>query len=782
MDKDVFPAPPESGHANQLEHSASSYLRSARHQPVRWHPWGDAAFALAQSQDKPILLDIGAVWCHWCHVMDRESYENPRIASLINEHYVAVKVDRDERPDVDARYQAAVAAITGQGGWPLTAFLTPDGRPYFGGTYIPPDDRYGRPGFGRVLTALAQVWHERRDEALETAASTMAAIEHNESFSGGGGQLSLELVDKIAASILRQFDPRNGGFGGQPKFPHPGALDLLLHVGLNRNPEQLSKPDAEKPDAEKPDAEKLDGRSVLYQGTTSPGSPSTGLRRWGGASVVPQMHQNKSGALAPEVHAFSTTLEHMARGGVYDQLAGGFHRYSVDERWRVPHFEKMLYDNTELLRNYLHGFQSLDRDDFRRIAQEIAAWLLTTMSDREHGGFYASQDADINLDDDGDYFTWTQAEARLALLAAQFSPDDVDLALRYWEIGELGDMHHDPARNVLHLSLTIDELAVETGHTVDELHMLLASARSTLLAARSRRLTPFIDRTLYTGWNAMAVSACLEAARILKLTSACDFALLTLDRLLREAWDGDQSLCHVIAYGDQPTGTTQKPDKVPGTLDDYAFTVHACIDAWLATSEMRYYHVAVKLAGGLIARFHDPIGGAFYDTAHLNAPPLGALSARRKPLQDSPTPAGNPTAASALLRLESLSGRAEYRQIAEQTLASFAGIVEHFGLYAGSYGLALERLLLDPVQVVIVGSGSEAEHMEATALSRFAVNRTVIRLATQLLVPGGIPPALAETLLQVPKPDNAQAWAIVCQGHTCLPPITGADALREALL
>jgi uncharacterized protein YyaL (SSP411 family) len=717
MREDTSPTP---GVTNLLEHSASSYLRSARHQPVRWHPWGDAAFALAQSEDKPILLDIGAVWCHWCHVMDRESYENPEIAAIINEHFVAVKVDRDERPDVDARYQAAVAAITGQGGWPLTAFLTPDGRPYFGGTYIPPDDRYGRPGFGRVLTTLAQVWRERRDEALETAAGAMAAIEHNESFSGGGGQLSLELVDKIASSILRQFDLHNGGFGGQPKFPHPGALDLLLHVAVNR------------------------------------GNKPAGV-------------------------AFATTLEKMARGGVYDQLAGGFHRYSVDERWRVPHFEKMLYDNSELLRNYLHGFQSLGREDFRRIAEEIAAWLLTTMSDRELGGFYASQDADINLDDDGDYFTWTLAEARLALLAANFSPDNVGLALRYWDIGELGDMHHDPARNVLHLNQTMEEFAAETGQSIDDLRQLLDHARRTLLAARTQRPTPFIDRTLYTGWNAMAVSACLEAARILKLNFSGDFALLTLDRLLHDAWDGNQSLFHVIAYGDALCGA--QPDKIPGTLDDYAFTVHACIDAWLAYGEMRYYHAAVKLADTMIALFHDPTGGAFYDTASqpADALPLGTLAARRKPLQDSPTPAGNPTAASALLRLESLSGRTEYRQIAQQTLASFAGIVEHFGLYAGSYGLALERLLLDPVQVVVIGSGPHAKALEETALARFAVNRTVIRIAPERLVPGGIPEALAETLLHAPKPEGVEAWAIVCRGHTCLPPITEAGALAKVL-
>src|SRR6202034_761063 len=289
-------------------------------------------FARAQAQDKPILLDIGAVWCHWCHVMDRESYEDAEIAALINDLFVAVKVDRDERPDVDARYQAAVSAISGQGGWPLTAFLTPDGRPYFGGTYIPREDRYGRPGIGRVLIAMANVWRERRDDALETAGSVMAAIEHNESFSGRSGVLNPALIEKIVSSILSQFDPLNGGFGSQPKFPHPTALDLLL------------------------------------QSATAGG------------------HERAR-------EAFSVTLEKMARGGVYDQLAGGFHRYSVDEHWGVPHFEKMLYDNTELLRNYVHGFQSFVREDFLVIAREIVGWLDAVMTDRGRGGFYASQDA-----------------------------------------------------------------------------------------------------------------------------------------------------------------------------------------------------------------------------------------------------------------------------------------------------------------------------------------------------------------------------------------------------
>jgi hypothetical protein len=705
------PASPTAG--NQLEHSASAYLRSARHQPVHWHAWSEAAFARAQAEDKPILLDIGAVWCHWCHVMDGESYEDPEVAALINQLFVAVKVDRDERPDVDARYQAAVSAISGQGGWPLTAFLTPDGRPYFGGTYIPRDDRYGRPGIKHVLQAMAQVWRVHRDEALETASSVMAAIEHNESFSARSS-VSLALVEKIAESIVDLFDPRNGGFGSQPKFPHPAALDLLLEIATTRANERARE-------------------------------------------------------------AFTTTLEKMARGGVYDQLAGGFHRYSVDERWRVPHFEKMLYDNTELLRNYVHGFLSFAREDFRETAQEIVAWLDATMTDRERGGFFASQDADVGLDDDGDYFTWTLEEARAVL-----DPEELAFAEKYWEIGELGDMHHNPAKNVLHVAQSLAEMAKETSAALESLQAIRDRARAKLLAARALRPTPFIDRTLYAGWNAMAVTAYLETACVLHIDAAKDFALRTLDRLLQEAWDGDATLAHVIAYADD-SGQSVTAEKLPGTLDDYAFTIHACIDAWTASGEMRYYHAAQLLAAAMIARFHDAAGGGFFDTAAPRGTPLGALTARRKPLQDAPTPSGNPTAIAALLRLESLGGHKEYREIAEDALACFAGIVEHFGLYAGSYALAAERLLRDPVQVVIVGAGPEAERLEALALARFAVNKTVLRIDPARLVAGELPEALAETLLQAPRPGGADAWAMVCRGRTCLPPIREAEELLKAL-
>jgi uncharacterized protein YyaL (SSP411 family) len=519
-------------------------------------------------------------------------------------------------------------------------------------------------------------------------------------------------VEKIAASALKQFDPRHGGFGSQPKFPHPAALDLLLQLAVNCGNEQARD-------------------------------------------------------------AFLVTLEKMARGGVYDQLAGGFHRYSVDERWGVPHFEKMLYDNTELLRNYVHGFQSFGREDFRETAQEIVGWLDSTMTDRELGGFYASQDADVGLEDDGDYFTWTLDEARAVLSGAE-----LEFASGYWDIGDVGDMHHNPAKNVLHVNVTLAGLAARSGQPIEGLRELRDAARRKLQAARAERPAPFIDRTLYTGWNAMAVTAYLETARVLRSGSVRDFALLTLERLLREAWDGESDLRHVIAYAEEAA----KAGTAPGTLDDFAFAIHACIDAWIATGEMSYFNAAMKMAEAMIAGFYDRAAGAFYDARVLtDGAALGALTARRKPLQDSPTPAGNPTAASALLRLEALSGRQDFREIAEDTLECFAGIVEHFGLYAGSYGLALERLLLDPVQVVVVGAGVEAARLESTAINGYAVNKTVVRIDPSRLTQVGIPEALAETLLNVPRPERAGTWALVCRGRSCLPPVMDEQRLLEAL-
>ena len=693
---------------NSLAEASSSYLRSAMHQPVQWHEWGAEAFARAAGEDKPILLDIGAVWCHWCHVMDRESYEDPGLAAVINDNFVAVKVDRDERPDVDTRYQAAVAAISGQNGWPLTAVLTPQGQPFFGGTYFPRDDRYGRPGFERVLRSMVDAWKTRRDEVLESAGSVVAAIEQNENFAGRSDSLSMSIVDKMVASALDKFDRHHGGFGAQPKFAHPSAIDLLLDV-----------------------------------------SGRTGNEAAREAAVV--------------------TLEKMALGGVYDHLGGGFHRYSVDEAWVVPHFEKMLYDNAQLLKNYVHAFQSYVGVESARVAKDIIRWMDTWLTDRERGGFYASQDADIDLDDDGDYFTWTRAEA-----AAVLTPEEMEIAAAYYDIGDLGDMHHNPAKNVLHVKQTLDAVAARAGKTRAEAQALLGSAHSRLYAARGKRPMPFIDTTVYTNWNALAVSAYLEAAQVLRLPAVKAFALLTLDRLLGEGLHPERGLAHVISYTGG-AGTKW----VAGMLDDYAFLTHACLDGWLATGAAKYYRAAMDLAERMIAEFYDPVGGAFFDARAKGSELLGVLTARRKPLQDSPTPAGNPSAAAALLRLEALNGRADLREKAEDTLETFAGVVTHFGLYAGTYGLALEQLLLPPVQVVVIGEAA-ADELEAAALMGYAVNKSVIRL-TRAQVAQELPPVLAETLPLLPDLKGAHSFAVVCRGTSCLPPTRSPEQLITLL-
>jgi len=696
---------------NSLEHAASSYLRSAMHQPVKWHEWSPEAFALAAEEDKPILLDIGAVWCHWCHVMDRESYEDASLAKVINEHFVAVKVDRDERPDVDSRYQAAVQAISGQGGWPLTAILTPDGKPFFGGTYFPRDDRYGRPGFERVLRTLADVWTTKRGDALETAGSVLAAIEHGESFSGRSSSLSLELADKLVASAVNQFDPRNGGFGTQPKFPHPAALDLLIDVAART------------------------GNEAAQQAAT-------------------------------------LTLKKMAAGGIYDHLGGGFHRYSVDERWVVPHFEKMLYDNAELLKNYVHAFQTFVDPEFARIAKDMMRWMDEWLTDREHGGFYASQDADVSLDDDGDYFTWTQEEA-----AAVLADSELAVAGLYFDIGEMGDMHHNPKKNVLHMKFTIEDVAQRLSRKVEDARGDLESAQKKLSAARLQRPTPFVDKTVYTGWNALAVSAYLEAANVLQLEEPRVFALNTLDRILREGWSRESGLAHVIAYSDQK----EARQRVAGVLDDYAFLTHACVDAWQSTGEMSYYNAAMEIGEAMVERFYDTTGGGFFDTEGPKGEVLGALSARRKPLQDTPTPAGNPAAAAALLRLEALSGRTDFREKAEDTLEHFGGVVEHFGLYAGTYGLALERLLLPQVQVVIIGDDERAQQLAVTASGRYAVNKSIVTLRREQVTRENLPPVLAETLPALPTLQSQTGFAVVCRGNTCQPPTSDAEELLKEL-
>ena len=699
---------------NSLSRASSAYLRSAMHQPIQWHEWGEEAFAKAQRENKPILLDIGAVWCHWCHVMDRESYESAETADIINQQFIAVKVDRDERPDVDSRYQLAVSVIAGTGGWPLTVFLTPDGRPFYGGTYFPPDDRWGRPSFKKILLAIADAYRERRDEVLKSADETMNMLAGAEGFAGRKTDFSPRIVGIMVQSALPIFDEKYGGFGSAPKFPHPAALDLLMDWYVRTREERV-------------------------------------------ATVI------------------TTTLTRMAQGGVYDQLAGGFHRYSVDERWIVPHFEKMSYDNSELLKNYVHGYQVFGHEFYAHVARDIVRWMDEWLSDREHGGFYASQDADINLDDDGDYFTWTVDEAKAVL-----TKDEFQAAALHYDISEAGEMHHNPAKNVLWVRALPEEIAshmgIEASHVLD----LLASAKTKLYAARLKRPTPFVDKTVYVNWNAMCASAYLQAARVLSMEDARKFALRSLDRILAEAWDAERGLSHVISYGDE------KAEKrfVRGLLDDYAFTVLACLDAFEVTGDMSYFKFARQIADEMIRRFGDPTSGGFFDTeASLEEKlKLGALSARRKPFQDAPTPAGNPSAAIALLRLHAYTNDAKYRDKAEDTLEVFAGAAEQFGIYAGTYGIAATWMSKSHTQVVVVGEDEQAQALLQAAVAPFAVNKSAVHLTDSEAVAQNLPPVLAETIPNLPALKSKKSVAIVCMDFTCSPPVASPETLSALLL
>jgi len=690
---------------NRLKDSASPYLRSASHQPIDWHEWGDSAFSRAQVEDKPILLDIGAVWCHWCHVIDRESYENPEIAKIINDHFVPVKVDRDERPDVDSRYQSAISAISGQGGWPLTGFLMPDGKPFFGGTYFPPEDQMGRPGFRRLLLAVADSYKNKRADLVRAAESLSYAVAQAEVLAGARAEFDLSVVDAQIHSLTQQFDIKNGGFGRSPKFPHCSAIDLILE---------------------------------RYQ----------------------QTKERHLLAMA------ESTLEKMARGGVYDQLAGGFHRYSVDERWLVPHFEKMSYDNSELLKNYLHGWLVTRNPFLRGTAEGIIRWVNEVLSDREAGGFYASQDADYSLEDDGDYFTWTLEEVRAVL-----SPEESRVIELYYDVEAHGEMHHNPAKNVLWIARDFPKIANALGKPEDEVIRLKSDAEARMREARLARPTPFVDKTMYVSWNAMFVSGYLDASRILDTSWIAEdcrkFAVKTLDRMLREAWSEENGFAHRIGG-----------PALRGSLDDQVVGVIALLDAYETTLDSHYFRTAQRTMDIAIEKYADAEGGGFFDRAS-DAPPMGGLDVRRKPFQDSPTPSANSVAAIALTRLHAFTGDSRYYDFAKKTLEAFAGIAPQYGMFAATYGLAATLFANHPLQVVITGPAgdSAAQALESAANSVFRFGKSVLRLTPSASLEN-LPLALRETLPHLPAD---KPLALVCSGSSCLPPASDPEQLKTLL-
>ena len=646
-----------------------------------------------------MLLDIGAVWCHWCHVMDSESYENPELAAFLNDNFVCIKVDRDERPDVDARYQRAVQTLTQQGGWPLTAFLTPKGEVFFGGTYFPPDGQYGRPGFRSVLASVLNAYRDRREQVQAQAAAISRVIAENLD-EGAPGEVATDLLDEAVVQMTRIFDHVNGGFGSQPKFAHPGALTLLLHRWYDQPSEQI--------------------RTIIDQ-----------------------------------------TLQGMARGGVYDQLAGGFHRYSVDARWIVPHFEKMSYDNSELLKVYLDAYALFGTEEYGNIARGIVRWVREVMTDPE-GGYAASQDADVGLEDDGDYFTWTRDEA-----AAVLSPEELEVAAAYYDIGTAGEMQHNPGKNVLFISATTAGLALRGNRTADSTEALLRSAQDKLRTARAERTAPFVDRTRYTNWNAMMASAILRAAAVLGDEWCRSHALRTLERLRQENGEGD-AVAHT-------------PGGIGGLLDDQVQTAAASLDAFEATGQREWLDWSERIMDRVWNDYWDDQTGGLFDTARDRADEQGLLPARAKPVQDTPTPSPNGVAGVVCARLQEFTGDARWRERGEELVRAFAGRARELGLYAATYLLAVDWHLNPTTHLVVVGDTSDADvqAMHQAAISRFVPRRGVQQVDPTEVGTKPLPPALAGMVVSGRAPRG-----YACTGTSCSPPadeLSTWEATLEAL-
>jgi uncharacterized protein YyaL (SSP411 family) len=675
---------------NRLAHETSPYLLQHAHNPVDWYPWGEEAFATARATGKPILLSIGYSACHWCHVMERECFENPAIARLMNELFVNVKVDREERPDVDDVYMKAVQLLTGHGGWPLTVFLTPEGRPFHGGTYFPPTDRHGLPGFPRVLEAVARAYRERPDDVARASEQLLEGIVSMEPRGAAAAALDATLPRRAAEALLAHVDWVHGGLGGAPKFPHPQALQLFLRQYA-----------------------------------------ATGRREY--------------------LEAVQLTCVRMATGGVYDQIGGGFHRYAVDQRWLVPHFEKMLYDNAQLPRLYLDAYLLTGDAELRRIAEETLDYVLRDLR-HPAGAFFSATDADSE-GEEGRYFLWTPAE-----VAAVVGPEDAELVCAYWDITPEGNFE---GRSIPHPVATPAELGARFGRSPEAAAAAIARARARLLEARAKRVPPLRDEKIIAGWNGLMIGSLAQAGLILGERRFVDAAVRAADFLWRELREGT-TLLHTWAAGRA---------RNPGYLDDHALLAAAFVDLYEATGARTHLERARALAAALDARFHDAAGGGFFFTPHDGEP----LVARAKPGADGATPGGNAAAALVLLRLHHLTGEDWMRARAEEVLRLFHDAAASNPFAYATYLEALELWAEGPTEVVIVGArdAPDTRALGTVAAATYLPHRVLV-----LAEPGAEdPPAPARGLPAV----DGRATAYVCRRFTCSAPVTEPEALRALL-
>ncbi|NTW02929.1 MAG: thioredoxin domain-containing protein [Oscillochloris sp.] len=702
---------------NQLIHASSPYLLSHAHNPVDWQEWGPFALEQARREDKPILISVGYTACHWCHVMAHESFDDESTAALQNELFINIKVDREERPDIDSVYMAAVQAMAGQGGWPLNVFCTPDGTPFFGGTYFPPDEkasRYGTSSWKQVLRSVAEAYHTRRDDVLASGQELLAHIGkiNAASVTSATTPLPSNLVQTAVDTLNRAFDSAEGGFGDAPKFPQPMILELLLRAHLRGDARALSMLDL--------------------------------------------------------------TLRKMAHGGMYDQLGGGFHRYSVDARWLVPHFEKMLYDNALLARLYVEAYQATGEPFYFSVAEKVLAYLLREMRHPE-GGFYSTQDADslphpsAAYAEEGAFFVWTPDQIRENLGA------DAALFCQIFDITRQGNFE---GKNILNLPREVADIARVTGASIERITQVITTGKAKLFAARERRPRPFRDEKIIAAWNGMALRAFATAA----VTCDSDSPMGHTDSQAGHLYLDAAQRCaeYILGTMRRPDGRLLRSWKdgrsgPPGFLEDYALVADGLLALYTADGDPRWLRECLSLADAMIVLFWDEELGGFYDTAADHE----ALITRPRDVGDNATPSGNSVATELLLRLAALTGNTGYRERAERVLAGVAPLMARFPAGFGRMLCAAELADAEIKELAIIGDPQAADTraLLAVALWPYRPHLVIARCAS-----GTSESSMLTPLLQEREAINGRATAYVCQGFTCQLPVHTPEDLAAQLM
>lgn len=679
-------------HTNRLADETSPYLLQHAHNPVDWYPWGQEALALAQAADKPIFLSIGYSACHWCHVMERESFENEQTAMLMNEHFINIKVDREERPDLDAIYMEAVQAMTGSGGWPMSVFLTSTGQPFYGGTYYPPQPRYGIPSFPQVLLAVSTAYKSRRDDIEGQAQRLTEALNRSGTLSASSGELSTEILNEATSKLLHYFDEQHGGFGDQPKFPQPMTLEFAMSQ----------------------------------------------YRRSGNLDVL---------------YIAEHTLQQMAEGGIYDQIGGGFHRYSVDRVWLVPHFEKMLYDNSQLLRAYLHAWQITGRAHYRQIIDETVDYVLREMT-APQGGFYSTQDADSE-GEEGKFFVWTANE-----IAEILGKEDADLLGHYYGVTAMGNFE---GKTILHITRPLTEVAEQAGISVDAAKERLSVAQQKLFMEREKRVKPGRDEKILTEWNGLMIHALAEVGVVLGRQDALEAAQKAARFILDKMRQDNGFLFR--SYKDNQA-------RFNAYLEDYAALIRGLLALYESTFDLHWLGEAVRLTKVMQSQFEDELRGGFYQTGRTHE----QLVVRRKDFIDNAIPSGNSMAAESLLRLAKLTGNHNYRRQAARILHLMAAAMQGQPTGFGRMLTALDDFLTNSQEVVLVGTLDDPRTQAMLQeVRRHYLPHTVLALK-EPNTENPLPLFEGRTLVQ------GQPTAYVCENYACKLPVTGVDELGQLLV